>query len=277
MIEHINQLPIIPNSLALWGLGQMGFGIKGPDAIAYIDMCLSNYIQEQLGKWWTRAYPPPVQPQQITNADYYFITHEHWDHLDPVTVENVSAASPQARFITNGWCGEILRTMGVAPERIITPEAGVRTQIDSTTLYVTVVPSAHYEIQLDANKGHRWIGFCIEWNGVCLYHAGDTIIYPGYNETFQQLPQIDVAILPVNGRDYYRETDGGAIGNLLPAEAAQLARTHGWKMLIPAHNDLYPNNAIPDSEIVAALSRYAPQQQYKLMKPTECYYYVKQG
>ncbi len=277
MIENINQLPILPNSLALWGFGQMGFGIKGPDAIAYIDLCLSDYVGEQLGAWWSRAYPPPVQPEQITNADYYFISHEHWDHLDPATVGKVAAASPQARFITNGWCREILQTMGVAPERILIPPAGTRTQIDSTSLYVTVVPSAHYDLQFDPDKGHRWIGFCIEWNGVCLYHAGDTIIYPGYNDALRQLPPIDIAILPVNGRDYYRETDGGAIGNLLPAEAAYLARAHGWDILIPGHNDLYANNAIADSEIVAALTRYAPQQKYKLMKPTECYYYVKQG
>ena len=81
--------------------------------------------------------------------------------------------------------------------------------------------------------------------------------------------------MPVNGRDYYRETDGGAIGNLMPAEAAQLARNHGWDLLILAHNDLYANNAIPDSEIVAALSKFAPEQKYKFMKPGELLYYVK--
>ncbi len=274
MIEHMNQQKIIANSLGIWGFGQMGFGIKGPDAIAYIDLCLSDYIEEQLGDWWQRAYPPPVNADSITNADYYFITHEHWDHLDPTTVEKIASASPQAKFITNGWCREILEAMSITPERIITPDVGQRTQIDSTSMVVTVVPSAHYDIEYDAEKGHRWVGFVIEWNGVTLYHAGDTIIYEDYNERLRQLPSIDVAIMPVNGRDYYRETDGGAIGNLMPAEAAQLAKNHGWDMLIPGHNDLYANNAIPDSEIVAGLSKYAPEQKFKLMKPGEFFYYV---
>lgn len=274
MIDHISQQQIIEKSLGLWCFGQMGFGIKGPDAIAYIDLCLSDYIEEELGAWWTRAYPPPAQAEEITNADYYFITHEHWDHLDPMTVAKIAQASPQAKFITNGWCKAILEEMSIASERIITPKTGQRTQIDSTSMYVTTVPSAHYEIEYDEEKGHRWLGFVIEWNGVTIYHAGDTIIHEGYNERLSALPHVDIAIVPLNGRDYYRETDGGAIGNLLPAEAAQLAKAHNWGLLIPGHNDLYANNAIADSEILAGLSRYAPDQKFKFMKPGEFMYYV---
>ena len=275
MIEQINQIQIIANSLAVFGFGQMGFGVKGPDATIYLDLCLSDYVGEQLGEWWQRAYPPPVEPEQVTNTDYYFISHEHWDHLDPATVEKVAHASPQAKFVTNGWCQTILQEMGISSDRIIVPEIGVSTQVGSTSMQVTTVPAAHYDLEYDADKGHRWVGFLIEWNGVVLYHAGDTIIYPDYNDILRKLPRIDVAIMPVNGRDYYRETDGGAIGNLLPAEAAQLAKNHGWDVLIPGHNDLYKNNAIADSEIITALSRYAPQQKFKLMKPGELYYYVK--
>jgi len=275
MIDAMNNTSIIPNSLAIWGFGQMGFGIQGPDAIAYIDLCLSDYVRDNLGDWWIRAYDPPVQPEEVTNADLYFITHEHWDHLDPETVGKIEKASPQARFITNIWCREILEGMGIASNRIITPDIMTPTAIENTSMTVTTVPAAHYDLEFDDEKGYRWIGFIIEWNGVTLYHAGDTIIYPDYNEKLKTLPQIDVAIMPVNGRDYYRETDGGAIGNLLPAEAAQLAKNHGWDVLIPGHNDMYANNAIADSEIVTGLSRYAPQQKYKFMKPSELYYYVK--
>jgi L-ascorbate metabolism protein UlaG (beta-lactamase superfamily) len=235
---------------------------------------LSDYVAEQLGPWWARAYPPPVPADQVTNARYYFISHEHWDHLDPTTVRQVATASPQAHFLTNGWCREILLELGIPPNRVTALTALERTRLDDTDLHVTAVPSAHYAKEFDPHKGYRWLGFLLEWNGVCLYHAGDTIIYPDYVETLRRLPPIDLAILPVNGRDYYREA-ANVTGNLLPAEAAQLAHAMGWDLVIPGHNDLYANNVIPDSEIVAALMHYAPRQKYKLMKPAECFYYIK--
>ena len=108
-----------------------------------------------------------------------------------------------------------------------------------------------------------------------FYHAGDTIIYDDYIETLKRLPLPDVVMLPVNGRDYHRETEFDVTGNLLPVEAARLARDLSWDVLIPGHNDLYPNNTIPFGEIVHALETTAPRQKYKILQPGELFYYVK--
>ena len=275
LITQIEQTPIIPNSLAIWGFGQMGVAIKTPDAVLYIDLCLSDVVREQLGDFWTRGYPPPVMPEQIDNADFYFISHEHMDHFDPLTVRPVATASPNAKFVAPGWCTDLFHEAGVSAERIILPQALVPFTLPGTDVTVTAVPSAHYEKEYDEQKGYRWLGYLIESNGVRFYHAGDTIIYDDYIDTLKQLPQPDVVMLPVNGRDYYRETEANAAGNLLPVEAARLARDLGWDVLIPGHNDLYPKNTIPFREIVNALETVAPRQKYKYLQPGELYYYVK--
>ncbi len=271
-ITQMQAIPVIPNSLAIWGLGQMGVAIKGPDAMLYIDPCLSDVVRERSGEWWARAYDPPLRPKDITNADYYLISHEHADHFDPLTVGPAASASPQATFVSTGWCLDLFATLGIGLERVMTPNALEPVALPGTSITLTVVPSAHYEKEYDAQKGYRWIGFLMEWNGVTFYHAGDTIIYPGYIETLQRLPRPDVVMLPVNGRDTYRETEGDATGNLLPVEAARLAHDLGWDVLIPGHNDLYPNNTIPNEHIVQAL---APRQKAKFLQPGELYYYVK--
>jgi L-ascorbate 6-phosphate lactonase len=277
LIEQMQRTQIIPNSLAIWGLGQIGVAIKGPDACIFIDPCLSDVVREQFGDWWQRAYDPPILPEEIDNASYYLITHEHLDHLDPLTVGPAAKASPNAKFIATGWSLDILADLDVESERIIVPPALEPIELLGTSITLTAVPSAHYEKEFDDEKGYRYFGYLIEWNGVTFYHAGDTIIYPGYIDTLKGLPTPDVALLPVNGRDYYRETDAGAVGNLLPVEAARLARDLGWDVLIPGHNDLYPNNAIPQSEILHGLERVAPRQKFKMLQPGELYYYVKQG
>lgn len=273
LIQQMQNTPIIDHSLAIWGLGQMGVAIKGPDAVIYIDACLSDVVREQFGDWWGRAYAPPVAPAAITNADYCLISHEHLDHLDPLTVGPLAKASPDAKFIAPAWCENLLADLDIGSDRTIFTRA-----LEPMTLggmRITAVPGAHYDKEYDPQKDYRWVGFLIEWNGVTFYHAGDTIIYPGYIDTLKQLPIPDVALVPANGRDYYRETEGPATGNLLPIEAARLASDLGWDVLIPGHNDLYPNNAIPSTRIAEALAAVAPRQKFKILQPGELLYYVK--
>lgn len=45
------------------------------------------------------------------------------------------------------------------------------------------------------------MGFVIEYNGVTVYHAGDTVIYEGLIETLSAWT-IDVAFVPINGGDF---------------------------------------------------------------------------
>jgi len=66
------------------------------------------------------------------------------------------------------------------------------------------------------------------------------------------------------------------IGNFLPSEVAQLARDLEWDVIIPAHNDLFPNNMLPMSQVVETLTTIAPRQKFKILQPGELYYYTKQ-
>lgn len=275
LIAQMQRTSVLPNSLAIWGLGQMGVAIKGPDAIIYIDPCLSDVVRERFGDWWARAYPTPLAPEAITNADYLFSSHEHLDHLDPMTLGPAAVASPESRFVVTGWSLDLMADMDVDPDRIIVPKGLAPMTLPGTSIKLTALPSAHYEREEDAEKGFRWLGYLIEWNGVVFYHAGDTIIYPGYVEMLKDLPKPDVAMLPINGRDWYRETEVSAVGNLHPEEAAKLSKEIGWDTLIIGHNDLYPNNAIPMTQVIGALERYAPRQAYKVLQPGELFYYVK--
>lgn len=273
MIEKMKNLQILPNSLAIWALGQMGFAIQGSNAVIYIDPYLSDAIRDILGDDGKRLFPPPVPPAAITNADYYLITHEHADHLDAETILGVLKGSPNVKFITSGWCVEILLKIGVPTTSITTIESSLT--FADHDLKLTAVPAAHYDLIFDEQKGYRWLGFLIEWNGITIYHSGDTLIYPGYLDTLRRLPQIDVAILPINGRDFVREHQYDIIGNLQPVEAAYLARELNWDMVILGHNDLLAVNCLPWGQVIEAFTTAAPYHKFRVMQPGELYYYVK--
>lgn len=275
LITQMDRLQILPNSLAIWGLGQMGVAIKGPEGILYIDPCLSDVTRELFGDMWARGFLPPVLPTEVTNATYFISSHEHIDHLDPQTARGIYKASPDVRFMVTGWSLDILAEISIPSESIIVPETLQPMILAGTSARLTAIPCAHYEKEHDDHKGYRWLGYLIEWNGVTFFHAGDTIIYPGYTDMLRELPQADVAILPTNGRDWYRESDLYAIGNLWPHEAARLASDLGWDVLIFGHNDLFPKNAIPMSTMGQAIEQVAPRQKYKVLQPGELLYYVK--
>lgn len=268
LINVINQQSVQPGTLALWALGQMGFAVKGADGrVLYLDPVLSDVVALTYpgsAQVFQRAFPPPILPGEITNAFLVLCTHEHLDHTDPLTLEPLAAASPQARFITSHWAKPLLERAGIDAGRCLVPHPGVPLEFDG--LRIHAVPAAHYAVECDPLHGCRWMGFVIEWNGVTLYHSGDTIAHPALLEALQALPTADAAILAVNGRDAERESRG-IIGNLMPEEALALGRELGWGMIIPGHNDLYAGNCINPGELVQAAAR--TEQKVLVLAPGE--------
>lgn len=269
-------LPIIPNSLAIWGLGQLGLAIKGPDGLILIDPYLTDYCREQFGDACIRAFDPPIVPDQITDATHYLISHDHLDHYDPKTASALLKASPNVQVITTAWVRDEMASLNhPAPDQVIVPNVLEPISLSGTSARITLVPSAHYDLIYEEGRGHRWVGFIIEWNGVTFYHTGDTIIYDGYLDTLKKLPKPDVVMAAMNGRDAYR-TQVGLIGNLLPDEAAQMAEELDWGLSLVGHNDLFRTNVIPMGQIADAFEKFAPRRRYKLLQPGELLYFVKQ-
>lgn len=268
LIAEIKNLGVVPGQLALWSLGQSGFVLKGGGMITYIDPYLSNSVAEIGGP--QRRFPAPLDPSQVDHAQIVFTTHEHPDHTDPATLAPLLVASPQAILVTSPQGREIAVEAGVAPERITVPRLGERVEL--AALAYTAIPAAHYELEVDAAGHSRWMGFLIECNGVSLYHAGDTIIVPELLEALTG-KAIDLALLPINGRDYFRKQQD-IIGNLWPREAVELAGQLTARVLIGIHNDLFDVNRVNPALLFDALDRHAPQQPCHIIQPGELYLYA---
>lgn len=268
LIAQIDNLTVPRGQVALWALGQAGFVLKGGNTIAYIDPYLSNSVEDIGGP--PRRFPIPLDPALITHAQVVLATHEHLDHTDAVTLAPLMAASPSAVLAASLQGGRIAREAGIPAERIITPRLGERIEIGGLAFVAT--PAAHYEYEVDADGHSRWMGFIIECNGVTLYHSGDTIIFP---ELLAALAGrlIDIALLPINGRDFFREREG-IIGNLWPGEAIELAKSIGSRVLIGFHNDLFAGNRVSSGMLFDELDRRAPFMRCHLLQPGELYLYA---
>jgi L-ascorbate 6-phosphate lactonase len=261
-----------PGGLLVFALGQSGYALRGQDTLMFIDPWLSTELEEQEGV--TRPAPPPIRPEEITAADVVCITHEHVDHLDRRTVAAIADQVAGAVFVAPAPILGLVEAAGVDRGRILGVRAGET--VEAAGARVTGVPAAHelapdafggYRFWLDVHGEHRALGYLVELDGHRLFHAGDTIWWPGLEEELRRLAP-DVAILPINGRDAMREAQG-LWGNLMASEAAALAAAAGVKTALPCHFDGVGGNLGDPDAFVAALAEAGPAIEPHVLHPGE--------
>jgi L-ascorbate 6-phosphate lactonase len=262
LVRQIERTVVAPGQLALWSLGQAGFILKGSETL----ICIDPYLSGRDGRRIPIAFPPDSLP----GLDIVFATHEHLDHADPQTLGPMLAAAAGATLITSPQGREIAVGAGVAPERILTPSLGERHE--RAGVRFTAVPAAHYSYEVDSEGRARWMGFLLECNGVSVYHSGDTIVFPELLSALSGV-SVDLALLPINGRDFARD-ERGIIGNLWPHEAVELAQRINARVLIGIHNDLFAGNRVAPGLLFDAVERIAPFQRCHQLQLGELYLYA---
>jgi len=242
----LRALDLAPGTIALWWLGQAGFAVRAGGLVLLLDPFLAPMAE--------RVSPPAFDPEDAVDVDVVTCSHEHYDHLDLASLPAIARASPKARFVVPRPLVDAVAAAGVARERIIGAQPDERIRLDGVTLHP--LPARHgvgmadaYGFGRELSGGlYRFLGFVIDDGVVRVYHAGDTIAYDGQAERLRALG-VDVALLPINGRDHFREA-AGIVGNLDHREAARLAADAKVDVLVPMHYDTFATNRGYPSHLV---------------------------
>jgi L-ascorbate 6-phosphate lactonase len=219
-------------------LRQAGFLLEGGGEAVVIDPYLADDA--------TLAVPPHGTPEDLADVTLVCATHEHGDHLELSTWTRIAAASSKPVFILPAPIRRQAEEAGLSEARVIGAFAGVPISVGGVTIHPVRachgvhVADAYNFGEARSGDASRYLGYVIELGGVRIYHAGDTIPYDGIEETLRALHP-DVALLPINGRDYFRERLD-IVGNLTPREAADLASAIGVDLVIPMHYETVPGN-----------------------------------
>lgn len=244
--------PPVPSAgVTLTWLGQAGFALRGHGATVLVDPFLSDRDD--------RRIPPPVDPRELSDVDLLLCTHEHWDHFDAPTVAAVAQASPQARIVVPAPLTGQAVAAGVPAERVV--GAVAHEALRDLPVQIIPVPACHgvevadaYNFGEDLSGGQvRYLGYVVDFAGVRVYHAGDTIWWPGQENVLRDLA-VNLALLPINGRDPLREAQN-IVGNLDHREAALLAAAAGVDLLVPMHWDMFAGNQGFPDQLVAVIER----------------------
>ena len=247
----LRALDLAPGTIALWWLGQAGFAVRAGGLVLLLDPFLTPMAE--------RVSPPAFDAEDAVDVDVVTCSHEHYDHLDLASLPAIARASPKARFVIPRPLVDAVAAAGVPRERIIGAQPDERIRLDGVTLHP--LPARHgvgmadaYGFGRELSGGlYRFLGFVIDDGVVRVYHAGDTIAYDGQAERLRALG-VDVALLPINGRDHFREA-AGIVGNLDHREAARLAADARIDVLVPMHYDTFASNRGYPSHLVDFVTR----------------------
>jgi L-ascorbate metabolism protein UlaG (beta-lactamase superfamily) len=160
----------------------------------------------------------PYDIKEEQPVDYIFVSHQHFDHCDPVSIRKLLKNS--TRVIAPACCERELSEFGQQLELLKDKEKHKLKQCIYWALPAYNVNKFRTPNEVFHPKDMGGVGFVVEVDGFRMYHAGDTDRIP----EMDGLKKLDLAFLPISGT--FVMTLEEAI------EAAQVLKP---KMVIPMH------------------------------------------
>jgi len=125
----------------------------------------------------------------LKKADFVFISHSHYDHCSLEDLQKVCKNG--TIFVMPADCQSKVNRLDFQFEaRIISPE----NEINLDGIDVKAVKSYNLGKPFHT-KEEEWNGYIADFNGIKIYHAGDSDFIP----EMKNLGEIDIAFLPVSG------------------------------------------------------------------------------
>jgi L-ascorbate 6-phosphate lactonase len=239
-LDRLAALTAGASSVGMLWLGQSGVALRLAGRTVLIDPFLSPHPD--------RLVPPPFAAADAHGVDLVLVTHDHLDHLDEDALPVLAAASPTATVVVPTELVERVAHLGVERKRIAGVDAPGTVELGGLTIHG--VPACHGEKPSDAYRLGPFRGYVVAAPGLRVYHAGDTIPFDGLVERLRGIG-VDLALLPINGRDAEREALG-IVGNLDAREAAELAAAIDASAVVPLHWDMFAANLGDPARLVRA-------------------------
>lgn len=124
------------------------------------------------------------------DADIIFITHDHYDHFDPASIEKIKKETTLL-VAPESMQKKALSESGIAEKQCLFLNPGEKKEAGG--LPVETIP-AYNKLKPFHTKGKRWQGYVVTMDDIRYFVSGDTDV----NEDIRKV-QCDVALLPIGG------------------------------------------------------------------------------
>ena len=202
---------------------QGGFIFEHSGRRLVVDPYLSDVVEKTLN--FTRLVPAPVSVESL-RPDTVLCSHNHIDHLDPVTIPLLAEHYPLCRFMGPRSVTDDLAGMGIDPKRLTTLEAGMQAETEGFRMIAT--PAHHSDP--DA------VGLVIKANQKTIYISGDTFYHPDLAQNILDCigGDIDLVLICINGK----------MNNMGIDEAVYVVKQLQPRVAAPMHYGLFAENTV---------------------------------
>lgn len=264
LLADIQESAVPPGQWRMWWLGQSGFLIKWEERYCLLDPYLSDSLTIKYAstdKPHKRMTELVLAPEMLDFIDVVSSSHNHTDHLDAETLQPLRRVNPDLAIVipeaNRSFVAERLRCDSAWPIGL-----SEGSQHEVRGFRFVGIPAAHETLEVDEFGRHRFMGYIVRFGGWTFYHSGDTLLYEGMVERLKPW-SVDVALLPINGRDPVRRV----AGNLDGTQAARLAKDIGAGLVVPCHYDMFKFNTASPESFVAECNKL--NQPHYVMKNGE--------
>ncbi len=144
-----------------------------------------------------RVNPPGVKFNDLPNIDVVLLTHNHYDHLDIVTLGKLVKRDNPTIITPLG--NDTIVKQTIANANVITGDWGDVLSISNNTK-IHIEPCHHWSARNATDRRMAlWAAFVIEAPDMKVYHIGDTGFHLGtnYKDIEVKHGQLDLAIIPI--------------------------------------------------------------------------------
>jgi L-ascorbate metabolism protein UlaG (beta-lactamase superfamily) len=141
-----------------------------------------------------RFHPPPVAIDHLPPLDAVLISHDHYDHLDKPTIEQLAWRG--ARFVTSLGVGDHLERWGIDPDRIVELDWHETTSVGR--LSVTATPARHFSGRRPFGRFRTlWSSWVLAGERQRVFFTGDTGFFEGLGEIGQRYGPFDLTLIKI--------------------------------------------------------------------------------
>jgi len=219
-----------PEGIALWYLGCNGFVLKASDGTT---LFVDPYVGLGDPPRTIRMIPVPFDPEDVTEADAVFATHEHTDHVHGPSQAPILERTG-ATFYAPDDSLVVAREEESWAENHAIDDHQFHEVREGNTVEVGGF-SVHVEPAHDPDATHP-VSYVFEHDGRTVFHGGDTKPTDEFADIGEQY-DIDLGILAF-----------GTVGNIPDKETREPKRTRWYNdenQVIEAANDLQFDRLLP--------------------------------
>ena len=224
------EVPVVPNDGAylskpeegrsITWIGHCGFIIKDGGSVVLAD---PHFGARAL--LYGRHQPPGVPASSVPEGAVAAISHNHYDHLDAWTVENLPAS---VTWFVPAGLGDFARSLGRRAVELDWWESAER-----GGARLTCLPAQHWSNRVGTGRDSTlWCAWLIEVGGRRYFHGGDGGYFHGFREFGRKFGPIDAAMLSVGA---YEPRWMMRYPHMNPAEGLRAFRDLGARWMIPMH------------------------------------------